>query len=288
MKNKIFNLILITITIIISSCTGGNKEGEQQDQPTEISITIKGSDTVLPLSQSEAENFMKENPDASITVVGGGSGVGIAALQDGTTDLCMSSRELKTDEQLKFQELKKDIKEVTIAFDALSVVVNPSNKITKLTREQIEGIFTGDITNWKEVGGDDLHITAISRESSSGTYEFFKDHVMDKKNYGPKTLSQPATGAIVQSISNSPGAIGYVGIAYETSDVRAIAVSYDQGATYVLPSIETALNKTYPISRPLFYFYDATLESKVKPFVDYVLSPKGQKIIEELGYVPLQ
>ena len=133
-----------------------------------VEIKIKGSDTVLPLAQKQAELYMKKNPDASITVVGGGSGVGITALIDGSTDIATSSRDLKVEEKLKLKE--KNIKEVIIAYDALSVVVNPKNKVTSLTREQLEGIFTGAITNWKDVGGDDEKIVAYSRESSSGTY----------------------------------------------------------------------------------------------------------------------
>ena len=146
-------------------------------------IKIKGSDTVLPLGQKEAEEFMKTNKGTTISVTGGGSGVGIAALIDNTTDIAASSRKMKIDEKLKISDAGRSFKETIIAYDALSVIVHPSNKVSKLTREQLEGIFTGKITNWKEVGGDDLKIIAYTRESSSGTYEFFKDHVLNKKNY---------------------------------------------------------------------------------------------------------
>jgi len=249
-----------------------------------VEIKVKGSDTVLPLSQKEAEKYMKKNPDASITVVGGGSGVGIAALEDGSTDIAMSSRDLKVDEKLKMKA--KNLKTVIIANDALAVIVNPKNKVSKLTREQIEGIYTGTITNWKEVGGDDEKIVAYSRESSSGTYEFFKEHVMAKKNYSPTVLNMPATGAIVQSVSQTAGAIGYVGLAYLEKTVKDIAVSYD-GKSFVNASMKAAKDHTYPVSRPLYYIYPAALESKVKPFVDYILSPEGQKTVEEVGYVSL-
>ncbi len=289
MKTRINQLIMLLLIVLTVAACGGKKDEEKTDegQSTKVELTIKGSDTVLPLSQAEAEEFMKKYPEAEITVVGGGSGVGVAALIDGTTDICMSSRDLKTDEELKFNEQSREIKTVTIAFDALSVIVHLENKVSQLTREQLEGIFTGEITNWKEIGGDDLLIVVYSRESSSGTYEFFKEHVMDKKNYGAKTLAQPATGGIIEAVKQTNGAIGYVGLAYETPNVKQIAVSYDQGATFMMPSVAAAKDKSYPISRPLFYLFDSKNESKVKPFVDYILSEEGQQIVSDVGYVPL-
>lgn len=251
-------------------------------------LVIKGSDTVLPLSQKEAEVYMKSNKSASISVVGGGSGVGIAALIEGNTDIAMSSRPIKMDERLKLQDAGRAYKEVTIAFDALAVVVSPNNKVSQLTREQLEGIYTGKITNWKEVGGDDLKIVVYARETSSGTYEFFKEHVMSRKNYASSVLNMPATGAIIQSVSQTKGAIGYVGLAYLEKDVKTIAISYDKGKTFVKPSVETAKNKTYPVVRPLFFYYPSKVEKLVKPFIDYVLSPTGQKIVGDVGYITLK
>jgi len=292
-KVQIFNLPaagLLLLTTLLGACGRGDttKENIEANKSAATTVTIKGSDTVLPLAQQEAEKYMQQNAGAAITVVGGGTGVGISAMQEGTTDLAMASRALKTEEKLKLKGAQKDVKEVLIAYDALSVVVHPSNKVSQLTREQLEGIFTGKITNWQAVGGNDEKIVAYSRETSSGTYEFFKEHVLDKKNYASGILMMPATGSIVQSVSQTPGAIGYIGLAYETKEVKALLVSYDQGKTFVAPGVEAAKNKTYPISRPLYFFYDASAESKVKPFVDYVLSPEGQKIVQETGYVPLK
>jgi phosphate transport system substrate-binding protein len=250
-------------------------------------IVVKGSDTVLPLSQKESESYMKKNSMLSISVVGGGSGVDIAALLDGTTDIAMSSRSLKMDERMKLQDAGKAFKEVTIANDALAAIVNPVNKVTKLTREQLEGIYTGKIKNWKELGGDDMVIVVYARETSSGTYEFFKEHVMNRKNYASSVLNMPATGAIIQSVSQTKGAIGYVGLAYVTKDVKDVAVSYDKGKTYVEASVANAKNKSYPIVRPLFYFYPTAKEKAVKPFIDFILSAEGQKIVSEVGYVSL-
>lgn len=249
---------------------------------------IKGSDTVLPLSQKEAESYMKANPAQTVTVTGGGSGVGISALIEGTTDIAQASRRIKFDEKQKLQEGGKTAKEVIIAYDALAVVVNPSNKVTNLTREQLEGIFTGKIKNWKEVGGDDMKIVPYSRETSSGTYEFFKESVLKNKNYMNGIMSMPATGSIIQSVSQTKGAIGYVGLAYLNKDVKAIHVSYDKGTTYTEPSVANAKNKTYPIVRPLYFYYITKSESKVKPFIDYVLSDKGQKIVSEIGFITVK
>jgi phosphate transport system substrate-binding protein len=249
---------------------------------------LKGSDTMLPLSQKLAEQYMKANNGKTVTVNGGGSGVGIAALVDNTTDIAMASRKIKFAEKQKMQETGRTSKEVIVAYDALAVVVNPANKVTNLTREQLEGIFTGKITNWKQVGGEDLKIIVYSRETSSGTYEFFKEHVLNNKNYMNGIMSMPATGAIIQSISQTKGAIGYVGLAYLNSSVKAIHVSYDKGKTYVEPSVANAKNKTYPIVRPLFYYYDIKLEKKVKSYIDYVLSPEGQAIVSKVGYIPVK
>ncbi|MCC8153065.1 MAG: phosphate ABC transporter substrate-binding protein [Tannerellaceae bacterium] len=246
---------------------------------------MKGSDTCLPVTQTEAENFMNKNKSAKVTVTGGGSGVGISALMEGTTDIAMSSRKIKFDEKVRLQEAKKEAVEVIIAYDALAVVVNPGNKVSQLTREQLEGIFTGKITNWKEVGGDDLKIVAYSRETSSGTYEFFKESVLKNKNYMSNILSLPATGAIIQSVSQTKGAIGYVGLAYVNKDVKSLKVSYDEGKTYTEPSIENAKNETYPIVRPLYYYYEAKNTSNVKPFIDYVLSKEGQDIVAKIGFI---
>ncbi|CAN5485468.1 PstS family phosphate ABC transporter substrate-binding protein [soil metagenome] len=251
-------------------------------------IVVKGSDTVLPLSQKEAEVYMKTNKNTSISVVGGGSGVGIAALIDGNTDIAMSSRPIKMEERLKLQEAGRAYKEVTIAFDALSVIVNPENKVSQLTREQIEGIYTGKITNWKEVGGADLKIVVYSRETSSGTYEFFKEHVMNRKNYSSSVLNMPATGAIVQSVSQTKGAIGYIGLAYAEKEVKSLAVSYDKGKTFIKPSVESAKNKTYPIVRPLYYYYPVKVEKTVKPYIDFILSTTGQAVIAQIGYITLK
>lgn len=249
---------------------------------------IKGSDTMLPLSQKTAEVFMKTRPSATVTVTGGGSGVGIAALIEGTTDIAQSSRKIKFDERQKLQDGGKSVKEITAAYDALAVIVHPSNKVNSLAREQLEGIFTGKITNWKDVGGDDLKIIPYARETSSGTYEFFKESVLRNRNYVNGIMSMPATGAIIQSISQTRGAIGYVGLAYLNKDVKALGVSLKAGDGPVKPAVASAKDGTYPIVRPLLYYYSSRSEARAKPFIDYLLSAEGQKIVAEIGFIPVK
>jgi phosphate transport system substrate-binding protein len=279
------NALLFLPLMALLSCGKSNSEGSKE--ATQANITIKGSDTVLPLAQKEAEELMLKNNAVSITIVGGGSGVGITALIDGTTDIAMASRDFKTEEKINFVESDMKIEKTIIAFDALAVIVNPKNPIKKLTRIQLEKIFTGEFSNWKDVGGPDAKIVAYSRESSSGTYEFFKEHVMDNKNYATNVLSLPATGAIVQAVGQTKDAIGYVGLAYETKEVTQIAVSYDDGKTYIEPTVASAKDKSYPISRPLFYMYNASSIQKIKPILDYALSEEGQRVVQSIGYVPV-
>lgn len=246
---------------------------------------IKGSDTVLPLSQALAESFIKKTNKSTLTVTGGGSGVGISALYSKSTDIAQASRRIKFVEKHKLQNAGIEINEVIIAYDALAIVVHPSNTINKLTREQLEKIFTGKIKNWKDVGGEDMKIVPYSRETSSGTYEFFKSNVLKNKNYMNGIMSMPATGAIVQSISQTKGAIGYIGFAYLNSKMKAIHVSYDSGKSFVAPSIENAENKKYPIIRPLYYYYDLKSKNKIQSFMDFALSKEGQKLVTEIGFI---
>lgn len=253
---------------------------------------IKGSDTVLPVSQEGAEVYMKLNPQARVTVTGGGSGVGISALMDGTTDIAMASRSIKFNERVKIGKSGKHLREAVIAYDALAVIVNPENPISHLTREQLEAIFRGKITNWNQVKdyytgkyGPDLKIIVYSRETSSGTYEFFKTSVLHEKNYMAGVLSMPATGAVIQSVSQTLGAIGYVGMAYINKNVKAIKVSYD-GKHFVYPTMDMGRRHIYPIIRELYYYYTADKAKVVEPFIKFLLSPKGQQIVMKSGYVP--
>ena len=250
---------------------------------------IKGSDTVLPVSQEAAEMYMSLHPDSRVTVTGGGS----SALMDGTTDIAMSSRSIKFNERVKLKNSGKQLKEAVVAYDALAVIVHPSNPVTHLTRQQLEAIFRGKVTNWNQVKdpytgkrGPDLKIVVYSRETSSGTYEFFKTSVLREKNYMAGVLSMPATGAVIQSVSQTKGAIGYVGMAYVNDRVRAVKVSYD-GKHFVYPTMETGRNHIYPIIRELYYYYTADRAKVVEPFLRFLLSGEGQRLVMRSGYVPV-
>lgn len=268
----------ILISVFVAMLAAGSAQAQR----------VKGSDTLLPLTQELAEDYLEEHPEGEVIVTGGGSGVGIAALMENTTDIAMASRRIKFGEKMKFAEAGLQAREVIVAYDALAVVVNPSNPVTQLTREQLEDIFRGKITNWKEVGGEDRKIVVYSRETSSGTYEFFKESVLDNKNYMSSILSMPATGAIIQSVKQTKGAIGYIGLAYLNRYVKPLAVSYDGGKHYAVPSVETAADGSYPIVRPLYYYYDAAKEQTVSSFISYALSPEGQKSVLEQGFVPVR
>ena len=237
---------------------------------------IKGSDTVLPVSQEGAETYMQLHPGARVTVTGGGSGVGISALLDGTTDIAMASRAIKFGERIKVSKAGKQLRQAVVAYDALAVIVHPDNPVSHLTRAQLEAIFRGKITNWNQVRdpytgrrGPDLKIIVYSRETSSGTYEFFKTSVLREKNYMAGVLSMPATGAVIQSVSQTRGAIGYVGMAY------------------VNPRVNTGRSHLYPIIRELYYYYTADRAAVVEPFIRFLLSPRGQQIVMKSGYVPV-
>ena len=188
--------------------------------------------------------------------------------------------------KLKDMAKKGQLEEIPVAYDALAVVVHPSNPVKQLTRRQLEDIFRGKITNWKQVGGDDRKIVVYSRETSSGTYEFFKESVLKNKNYMSSSLSMPATGAIIQSVSQTRGAIGYVGLAYVSPRIKTLAVSYDD-KHFAAPTLENAINKTYPIVRPLYYYYNKKSAGLVDPLLQFVLSPAGQEIIKKSGYIPI-
>lgn len=277
MKAK--RLLLSAVAAILVSCVAAQK--------------IKGSDTVLPVSQEAAEMYMSLHPDSRVTVTGGGSGVGISALMDGTTDIAMSSRSIKFNERVKLKNSGKQLREAVVAYDALAVIVNPSNPVTHLTRQQLEAIFRGKVTNWNQVKdpytgkrGPDLKIVVYSRETSSGTYEFFKTSVLREKNYMAGVLSMPATGAVIQSVSQTKGAIGYVGMAYVNDRVRAVKVSYD-GKHFVYPTMETGRRHIYPIIRELYYYYTADRAKVVEPFLRFLLSGEGQRLVMKSGYVPV-
>jgi phosphate transport system substrate-binding protein len=250
-------------------------------------VTVKGSDTMVILSQKWAEVYMKKNPGASIQVTGGGSGVGLAALINGSTDIANSSRPIKSSEVEKLKARYNSMGvEIACAKDGLSVYLNKANPITALTIKQIGLIFAGKITNWKEVGGPDAPIKLYGRESSSGTFGFFKDNVV-KTDFAPTCQTLPGTAAIVNAVKKDKYSVGYGGAAY-AEGVKDCAVKKDDKSPAILPTAATIKNHTYPITRYLYMYLKSKPTGETKEFIDWILSPAGQGLIEEVGYYPLK
>jgi len=245
-------------------------------------IVVEGSTTVLPIAQKAAEVFMNNTPGADISVRGGGSGVGIASLLDKACDIADSSRAIKDTELDKAAANGVSPKANVIAMDGICVIVHPSNNTDALTKKQIKNIYTGAISNWKQLGGPDEKIVVISRDSSSGTFEAFGVLVLDGAKVRSDALLQASNQAVASTVASTPGGIGYVGLGYVTSSVKAVDVDGIKG------SKETVLTNRYPIGRPLFMYTDGAPKGLAKQFIDFILSPEGQKIVDEEGFVALK
>jgi phosphate transport system substrate-binding protein len=251
-------------------------------------ITVKGSDTMVLLGQRWAEEYMKKAPATTIQVTGGGSGTGISALINGTTDICQASRSMKDSEKAKLQErYKTSGTEIAVARDGLSVYVNARNPVKALTMDQLRLIFTGKVTNWKEVGGADGKIIVYSRENSSGTYVFFKEHVLKNADYTPRAQSMPGTAAVVNAVAREKNGIGYGGAAY-AKGIHVLLVKKDDKSPGVTPDLAHVQDGSYPLSRPLFFYLRNQPAGEIKTFVDWVLSKTGQGIVSKVGYFPIK
>ncbi len=251
-------------------------------------ITIKGSDTMVLLGQRWAEHYMESHPGTIIQVTGGGSGTGIAALINGTTDICQSSRPIKEAEQKQIQErFGNPAYETIVARDGLAAYVHESNPVSELTIAQLRAIYTGAVTNWKDVGGPDQPITPYGRENSSGTYEYFKEHVLEKADFAAATQTLPGTAAVVNAVAQDPRGIGYGGAAY-AKGVKQVAVRTDDGSPAVLPSAENVVTGAYPISRDLYFYLRKAPEGATQEFLDFVLSDAGQAVVTDVGYFPIR
>ena len=250
-------------------------------------ITIKGSDTMVILCQRWTELYPHKGR-VRFQVTGGGSGTGIAALINGTTDICAASRPLRPEEieQLRTKYGTSGV-EVRVARDGLAVYVNRNNPVSKLTVEQLHDIFTGKITNWKQVGGPDARIILYSRENNSGTYAFFKEHVLRGEDFAPTTQHMPGTAALVNAIAKDRWGIGYGGAAY-AKDVKEVAVAEAPGKPYYLPTYENVVSGRYPISRFLYFYLRERPKGEIKAFIDWVLSDDGQRVVSEVGYFPIR
>jgi len=245
-------------------------------------IVIEGSTTVLPIAQKAAEVFMNNNADADISVRGGGSGVGIASLIDGTCDIADASRAIKESELDKAVTNGRNPKANVIAMDGICVIVNSSNSISALTKKQIKDVYTGKISNWSQLGGPNEKIVVVSRDSSSGTFEAFGELVLSGDKVRPDALLQASNQAVTSVVSKTPGGIGYVGLGYLSGGVKALDVDN------VKASKETVLTGKYSIGRPLFMYTNGTPKGLTKDFIDFILSKDGQKLVEEEGFVGLK
>lgn len=249
-------------------------------------VQIKGSDTILNASQAIVEEYMKTNKKARIAVTGGGSGVGIASLINKTADIAMASRNIKSSEVEALKKEGINVEEVVLGYDGITVIINHGNHIKNLDKKTLAGIFAGEITNWKELGGDDAKIVVLSRDSSSGTHAYFKEEILrggDSKSvveYGQDTLYMPSNQAILQEVAKSKYAIGYIGMGYMNDTVDSLAVDG------VKPTFETVADKTYPIAREVFWYVDSARDGVTKEVVDFAVSSKGQEIVKEEGFVP--
>ncbi|MDD5692503.1 MAG: phosphate ABC transporter substrate-binding protein [Candidatus Omnitrophica bacterium] len=281
-KKGIF--VLAALMCAVSAFAGNDKN----------SIQMKGSDTMVNLCQSWAEKYMEKDPQAFIAVTGGGSGTGLSSLISGTCDIAASSRNIKDKEIALAKQKGINPYEIKVALDGLAVVVNPQNPVSKLTLDQLAGIFTGKISNWKEVGGKDQKIVILSREVNSGTHVYFKEHVLRKNNpegreeFAPQALLLSSSQAIADEVAGNPSAIGYYGMGYISDKQKAIAVAGKEGAEYVSPTIDNVLSGKYPISRPLFFYTNGEPQGLVKKFIDYDLSKEGQDIVIKTDFVPVK
>lgn len=251
-------------------------------------LTVKGSDTMVILGQQWAERYMASHAGALVQITGGGSGTGIAALINGNTEICQSSRAMKADEKKKLRDRWNTMGvEIPVARDGVSIYLNDRNPVKELTMDQIKGIYTGRVTNWKEVGGPDAPILLYSRESSSGTYVFFKDHVLGGQDFAPNAQTLPGTAAVVNAVVRDPNGIGYGGVAY-ASGLRICPIRKDAGSPAVSPTAATVADGSYPLARDLYFYLRRAPEKEAKAFVDWVLSSEGQKIVTEVGYFPVR
>jgi len=245
-------------------------------------IVIEGSTTVLPIAQKAAEVFMQKNPAADISVRGGGSSVGLASLLDKTCDIADASRAIKDTEMEKAVAVGVDPKAHIVALDGIAVIVNTANPVSAMSKQQIKDIFTGKISDWDKVGGGQGKIVSVSRDTSSGTFEAFGELVLKGAKVRPDAIMQASNQAVASTVSRTPGAIGYVGLGYMSSGVKALEVDG------VMPSKETVLSTKYPVTRPLFMYTNGQPQGMVKEFLDFVKGSEGQKLAEGEGFVGLK
>jgi phosphate transport system substrate-binding protein len=287
-------IILFLLVIILTACGGGSGQSSSQPQTTAY-IQNKGSDTMVNLALAWAEAYQGERPEVSLSVTGGGSGTGIASLINKTVDIANASRQIKKEELDQAKANGVDPVEFVVARDAIAVIVNPENPVTHLTLKQISDIYSGVIDNWKEIGGDDRHIVRLSRETNSGTHVYFLETVIrlgDKNNktlFSTDTLLLPSSEGIINELRQNPNAIGYDGLGYVPKDLKTIEVGRDEAGPFVLPSIATVNDNSYPIARDLYMYTAGQPTGAVKDYLDWIItSTEAQQIVAQLGFVPIK
>jgi phosphate transport system substrate-binding protein len=279
-------LLLLALSIPLIVFTACSRPGDLSRGGGTF-VTIKGSDTMVNLATAWAEAFMELHPEALVSVTGGGSGTGISALINGTTDLANASRPMSDEEKAKVP----GVKEFAVAMDCITIVVNPRNPVSELTLDQLAQIYTGQETNWSAFGGVDHKISLLSRESSSGTYVFFQEHVLGKKDFSQDAKLLPAQNPVIEEVAANDYAIGYVGLGYALkagNRVKIVNIKKDAASPAVTPTEQTVRDKTYPIARPLFIYTAREPTGYAKQFIDFCLSPEGQKIAVEQDEVPIK
>ena len=280
--------IALVLGLLLSGCKSSSADSTTDGQ----TIVNKGSDTIVNLALAWAEAYHQIEPQVSISVTGGGSGTGIAALINGTVDLANASRQIKPEELQAAQANGFSPVEFVVARDAIAIIVNPNNPVEQLTIGQLSDIYSGKIVNWSEVGGEDRPIVKLSRETNSGTHVYFLETVLrrgnaeDKTLFSPDTLLLPSSEGITAEVRDNPNAIGYDGLGYVTPDVKVIAVAADLSGPFVLPSGTTVNNGRYPIARDLYMYSADQPTGRVLDYLNWILGPEAQRIVSELGFVP--
>ena len=287
-------IVLVPLAFLLLTSCGPAPSAQAASDSASAYIENKGSDTIVNLALAWAERYQSEHADARISVTGGGSGTGIAALINGTVDIANASRQIKDEEIAQAKSKGIEPVEFVIARDAIAVIVNPENPVSELTLQQISDIYSGKINNWSEAGGEDRPIVRLSRETNYGTHVYFLETVLrlgDKENktlFSMDTLLLPSSEGIVVEVRQNPNAIGYDGLGYVPDDLKMIAIAEEAGSPYVLPSIETVNDKTYAIARDLYMYTNGEPTGVVKKYLDWILSPEAQQIVAELGFVPIE
>lgn len=284
-------VVSLLLALAIAACGGREQQtstagGEAPASSSNKPITIKGSDTMVILGQRLAEEYMTKNPGTVVQVNGGGSGTGIAALLNGTIDLAMASRPMKDAEKEKAKTARgAEVVELPVALDGLAVFVHQSNPVKSLTLAQVKDIFQGKTKNWSAVGGPNATIILYGRENSSGTYDYFREHVLEEEDFTPTVQTLQGTAAVINAVSSDRNGIGYGGIAY-AKDARPLTIS-EAGKPAVGPSDATVADGTYPLARKLFFYYPSNAPERVKTFAEWAVTPEAQALVTKVGYFPL-